>query len=96
MRLRVVTDAKRNTNKITFLRLEKSNRAATYWSEARAETLDIFGVSEHARLTNVTLVIAPVLFPLTHVIKPGAKLFTSKALDNLFATITRNFDCFNC
>jgi hypothetical protein len=82
--------------RLLFFALGSANWAATHWSEARAETLDIFRVSEHTQLTNVPLVIAPVLFPFIHLIEPGAKLFTSNALHNLFTAITRNFDCFNC
>ena len=61
-------------------------------SEARAVTLDVFGIGEHARLTHIPLVIEPVLFPFGHVIKPSAKLFSPNSRNDLLAAVTRNFD----
>jgi len=65
-------------------------------SKARAKTFDVFGVCEHAWFANVTLVFAPVLFPFAHVIESCTKILTSNTLDIFFATITYDFDCFNC
>ena len=75
---------------------ESTNRLELSWSKARAETLDVLGISEHARFANVTLVFAPVLFPLAHVIESCTKIFTPNTLDSLFAAIACNSDCFNC
>jgi len=38
--------------------------------------------------------LAPVLFPLCHVIKARGKLFTSNPFYDLFAAVTDNFNRF--
>src|SRR6266705_4904219 len=63
--------------------------------EARAVTLYVFKISEHTRITHVLFVLAPVLFPPCHVIKSSDKLFASNPLNDLFAAVTDNFDCFD-
>ena len=61
--------------------------------EARAVAFYVFGISEHTRITHVLFVLAPVLFPLCHVIKSSGKLFASNPLSDLFAAIADNFNC---
>jgi hypothetical protein len=61
-------------------------------SKARAVSLNVFGIGEHARLTHIPLVIAPIVFPFAHVVKAGAKLLASNALNDLLASVTCNFD----
>src|SRR6266576_6323996 len=46
-------------------------------------------------MTHVLLVLAPVLFPLCHVIKARGKLFASNPLNDLFAAVTDNFNRFD-
>lgn len=61
-------------------------------SKARSVSLKVFGVRKHTGLTHIPLIIAPVLFPFGHVVKPGAKLLSSNSLNDLFAAVTFNFD----
>jgi len=63
--------------------------------EARTVTLYIFSISEHTRFTYIPFVLAPVLFPLCHVIKARGKLFASNSFNDLFAAVTENLNCFN-
>ena len=88
--------AKQSQTKSKFSSPQDGELNCTSLSKARAVTLDVFRVSEHAWFTDVTLVVTPVLFPLAHVVESGAKLFTTNPLNNLLAAITRHFDCFNC
>ena len=60
--------------------------------EARAVTLYVFRISEHTRSTHVKFVLAPLLFPLCHVIKSSGKFFASNPLNDLFAAVTDNFN----
>ena len=39
--------------------------------EARAITLYVSRISEHTRITHILFILAPVLFPLCHVINPA-------------------------
>ena len=61
--------------------------------EARAPTLYVFRISVHTGITHVLFVLAPVVFPLCHVIKSSDKVFASKPLNDLFAAVTDNFNC---
>ena len=70
---------------------ESANRAS-HRSKARAVTLNVFRIGEHARFTDISLVIASIVFPFGHVVEPGAKLLASNALNDLLAAITFNFD----
>src|SRR6266404_3738868 len=63
--------------------------------EARAITLYASRISEHTRITHILFILAPVLFPLCHVIKSSGKLVTSNLLEGLFAAVTDDFNCFD-
>jgi hypothetical protein len=63
-----------------------------YRSKARAVTLNVFRIGEHARLTDISLVIASIIFPFRHIVEPGAKLLASNPFNDLLAAITCNFD----
>ena len=63
--------------------------------ETRAVTFYVFRISEHARFAYILLVLAPVLFPLCHVIKSSGKLFASNPFYDLFAAVTDNFNRFD-
>jgi hypothetical protein len=62
--------------------------------EARAVTLYVFRISEHTGSTHVLFVLAPVLWPLCHIIKASGKLFALNPFNVLFAAATDNFNCF--
>ena len=63
--------------------------------ETRAVTFYVFRISKHARFAYILLVLAPVFFPLCHVIKSSGKLFASKPFYDLFAAVTDNFNLFD-
>jgi hypothetical protein len=62
--------------------------------EARAVTLYVFRISEHTGSAHVLFVLAPVLWPLCHIIKASGKLFALNPFNVLFAAATDNFNCF--
>ena len=62
--------------------------------EARAVALKVFRVSEHTGITHVLFILLPELWPLGHFKKAASKVFALNALNDLFAAVTCNFDCF--
>jgi hypothetical protein len=62
--------------------------------EARAVALKVFRVSEHTEITHVLFILLPEFWPLGHFKKAASKIFALNALNDFFAAVTCNFDCF--